>query len=279
MGTLRALFIVCVLTVVTLPLMLAQLLLLAVGSGAAASLPVFYHRLVCRLVGVRVVLDGRLSQVRPLLIASNHVSWLDISVLASIAPLSFIAKSEVASWPVFGWLAKLQRSVFVDRNRRANTRQVNAQIAGRLRSGDVMVLFAEGTSSDGNRVLPFRSALLGAAHELACDGDDAPVIHVQPVALVYTRLNGLPMGHQHRPVVAWHGDLELAPHLWRLLKAGSIDVTIAFGQPIPLTCAADRKSVAGTAELRVRDMASALLAGRLDAARIGATLSVTPKTG
>lgn len=261
MGTLRALFIIAVLALVTPPLMLVQLVLLAVRSRLAARLPVAYHRLVCALLGVRVSLHGAISDRRPLLLAVNHVSWLDIPVLGSIAPLSFIAKSEVAGWPVFGWLARLQRSVFVDRNRRAHTGRVNREIAGRLAAGDVMVLFAEGTSSDGNRVLPFRSALLGAVHELAGDGAD-PTIHVQPVALVYTRLCGLPMGFQHRPVVAWHGDVDLAPHLWRLLKSGTIDVTLAFAEPIPLAVAADRKKVAGAAEHAVRQRATLLIAGR-----------------
>lgn len=262
MGPVRALFILLVVAIVTPPFMLLQVIFLATGANAAKTLPVTWHRIVCRLLGVRITLEGTLTDARPLLIAANHVSWLDINVLASIAPMSFIAKSEVAGWPVFGWLAKLQRSVFVDRNRRNHTGHVNNAIGKRLAAGDVMVLFAEGTSSDGNRVLGFRSALLGAAHELSCDNGDAPAIHVQPVSIVYTRLNGLPMGRQHRPVVAWHGDIELGPHLWRLLKSGSIDVTVAFGEPIPLRDAAGRKSVAEAAEHAVREMATTTLAGR-----------------
>jgi lyso-ornithine lipid O-acyltransferase len=283
MGTARALCILLTLTVVTPPLMLLQWIFVHLDLNAARTLPIAYHRFVCGLLGVRVHRKGSLSQRRPLLIASNHVSWLDISVLSTIGPVSFIAKSEVAGWPVFGWLAKLQRSVFVDRNRRAHTGKVNSAIGRRLATGDVMVLFAEGTSSDGNRVLPFRSALLGAAHELvkedAPDGENAPAIYVQPVALVYTHLNGLPMGHQHRPVVAWHGDIELAPHLWRLLRSGAIDVTVAFGEPIPLSRAAERKSVAGKAERTVRGMAAALLSGRDVSTARAAPLSVGAKTG
>ncbi len=279
MGTVRALFILVVLAVVTPPLMLLQFVLLALKARAAARVPVAYHRFVCLLLGVRVHQEGILSDRRPLLIAANHVSWLDISVFGSIAPLSFIAKSEVATWPVFGWLARLQRTVFVDRNRRNHTARVNDVIGRRLADGDVMVLFAEGTSSDGNRVLPFRSALLGAAHELAREDGETPAIYVQPVALVYTHLNGLPMGHQHRPVVAWHGDIELAPHLWRLLQSGSVDVTVAFGDPIPLACAAERKAVAGRAERSVRGMAAAVLCGRDAAAGRKAPLSAAAERG
>ncbi len=282
MGPVRAIFILVVLALVTPPMMLLQWILLALKSGGARKLPVAYHRFICLLLGVRVKREGVLSGKRPLLIAANHVSWLDISVFGSIAPLSFVAKSEVAGWPVFGWLAKLQRTVFVDRNRRAHTGHVNNVIGGRLADGDVMVLFAEGTSSDGNCVLPFRSALLGAAHDLADDDledDVTPAIYVQPVALVYTHLNGLPMGHQHRPVVAWHGDTELAPHLWRLLKSGSIDVTVAFGEPIPLTRAAERKAVATRAENAVRAMAAAMLAGHTGKAVMTAPLPAAAETG
>jgi len=265
MQTVRALFIICVLVVVTAPLMVLQLLFVLIGARAAKSLPVWWHGFVCRLIGVRVSVEGRLAEERPLLIAANHVSWLDINVLSSVAPVSFIAKREVAGWPVFGWLAKLQRSVFVDRERRSATARVNSEIATRLNAGDVMVLFAEGTSSDGNDVLPFRSALLGVAQDLVRgseeDAANGPV-YVQPVALAYIRLNGLPMGRQHRPIVAWHGDIDLGPHLWRLLRAGSIDVTVSFGEPIPLTDAGGRKRVARDAERSVRGMAIPTLTGR-----------------
>ena len=286
MQTIRALFIICVLVVVTAPLMLLQLVFVLTGSRAAKSLPVWWHRFVCRLVGVRVGVEGALADERPLLIAANHVSWLDINVLSSVVPVSFIAKREVAGWPVFGWLAKLQRSVFVDRERRSATARVNSEIAGRLAAGDVMVLFAEGTSSDGNDVLPFRSALLGVAQDLV-RGSDGP-IYVQPVALAYTRLNGLPMGRQHRPIVAWHGDIDLGPHLWRLLRTGSIDVTVSFGDPIPLADAGGRKRVALDAERSVRGMAIPTLTGRGDAwahawpAAAGharTALSARPETG
>lgn len=268
MQTLRALFIICVLVVVTAPLMVLQLLFVLTGARAAKSLPVWWHGFVCRLIGVRVSVEGALAEERPLLIAANHVSWLDINVLSSVAPVSFIAKREVAGWPVFGWLAKLQRSVFVDRERRSATARVNSEIATRLNAGDVMVLFAEGTSSDGNDVLPFRSALLGVAQDLVrgSDADGAEMaagpVYVQPVALAYIRLNGLPMGRQHRPIVAWHGDIDLGPHLWRLLRAGSIDVTVSFGDPLALTDAGGRKRVARDAERSVRGMAIPTLTGR-----------------
>jgi hypothetical protein len=126
-------------------------------------------------------------------------------------------------------------------------------------------MLTEGTSSDGNRVLPFRSALIGAVHETPEAGTGRPPLLVQPLALTYLRLNGLPMGRQHRPVVAWHGDLDMGPHVWRLLTSGTIDAEIAFGEPIPLPAARERKSVAKRAEAAVRAKAQLLMSGRATA--------------
>lgn len=263
MGNVRAVAILATLALATPPAMLLQAILLAVGAPASRRFPVVFHRFVCRVLGVRIAVHGRLSDERPLLVAANHASWLDIPVLGALAPMSFIAKREVGTWPLIGWLARLQRSIFVDRDRRSRTGDVNREIAARLSAGDTMVLFAEGTSGDGNRVLPFRTALLGAVHQMAPKEDGAPPhLMVQPLAVAYVRLNGLPMGRQHRPVVAWHGSVSLGPHLWRFLKAGQVDVEIAVGAPIALDRAAERKAVAAAAERQVRAMVQTRLTGR-----------------
>src|SRR5205814_4432523 len=107
------------------------------------SIPVLYHRVVCALIGVRIRQIGERVREHPLLVVANHCSWLDISVISATAPVVFVAKREVASWLVFGLLAKLQRSVFVDRDRRHKTGEVNAEIAQRLGEGDPVVLFGE----------------------------------------------------------------------------------------------------------------------------------------
>ena len=148
---------------------------------------------------------------RPVLFASNHISYPDITVLGSLIPGSFIAKAEVAHWPFFGWLAKLQRSVFVDRQVRSTARQRDA-IAERLATGDALILFPEGTSGDGNRVLPFKSALFSVAR----NRERAAPITVQPVSIAYTRLDGMPIGRRLRPFFAWYGD----DAIWRRICGG-----------------------------------------------------------
>jgi 1-acyl-sn-glycerol-3-phosphate acyltransferase len=245
--------------VFTLPLMPLQLLFLRTGSRYARVFPNWYHRQVCRLVGVRLHIDGAVARDHGVLLISNHVSWLDITVLSAVAPVSFVAKQEVASWPFVSWLAKLQRSVFVDRNRRASVKETTNAVIERLNAGERVVLFAEGTSSDGNQVLPFKSSLF-AAVEPNGHTDRGHVL--QTVAIVYTRVYGLPMNRQQRPAIAWYGDMDMVSHAWGVLKGGPIDVHVRFGKPVSMAIVGNRKKLADHAHQRVRSDFSRLLTGR-----------------
>jgi 1-acyl-sn-glycerol-3-phosphate acyltransferase len=258
----RLLVVVPALTLFTLVLIPLQWLAVRLNWPLRRSLPVFYHHTVCRTVGFRVNVVGERMTQHPLMIVSNHASWADISILTSVAPVVFIAKSEVARWPVFGLLAKLQRSVFVDRNRRHKTADVNAQIAQRLAEGDPVVLFGEGTSNDGNRVLPFRTALIGAARDALADAEHAGRVWIQPLSIAYTSLLGMPLGRQHRPRVAWYGDMSLMPHLAALLRRGALDVTLTWGTPVPYDETSNRKEIARELEHKVRRMTTLALRGR-----------------
>ncbi len=257
------------LVAVTLPLVPVQMVAVRRGWPLARSLPLRWHRLAAALLGVRVTVRGTPAAGRPLLIAANHVSWLDIVILSTVLPVSFVAKSEVGAWPGVGLLAKLQRSVFVERQKRGRTADQAREIAGRLGAGDAIVLFPEGTSSDGTTVLPFRSALVGAAHGAlvgAAHGALAGSAHghvlVQPVAIAYTRFHGLPAGRRHRLMLSWIGDVELVPHLMLLLAEAAVDVSLLFGEPIAIDREADRKAVTRRAEAAVRAMLAAELTGR-----------------
>jgi len=225
-------------------------------------IPVVYHRMICALIGVRVHVVGARSTEYPLLVVSNHSSWLDIPVITAVAPVVFVAKREVASWPIFGLLAKLQRTVFVDRTRRHKTAEVNAEIARRLAEGDPVVLFGEGTSSDGNRVLPFRSALIGAARDALAEARHAGRVYIQPLSVAYAGLLGFPMGRQHRPAAAWYGKLDLLPHLAAVIRRGAFDVVVTWGEPIAYDGTADRKTIAREAEATVRKLTVNALRGR-----------------
>ena len=252
----------------TVPLMPVQALLVAAWPAASRRFPHWYHRRVCGLLGIRVRVEGLLAADTPVLLVANHTSWLDIVVISAAAPVSFIAKKEVGSWPFVSWLARLQRTVFVDRKRRTSTGDTAGEMIERLEAGDTLVLFAEGTSSDGNRVLPFKTSLLAAAKPSRGAGPAnagascaAAQTVVQTLAIVYTHLHGVPLGRSDRPLVGWYGDMDMGPHAWALLQAGPLDVTVRLGAPIALDSFADRKQLARHTEQEVRTAVTDLLRG------------------
>jgi 1-acyl-sn-glycerol-3-phosphate acyltransferase len=242
---------------VTLPLMAVQAALLSLGSPHAVRLPRLYHRLCCRLIGFRLDVRGVPSPHRPTLFVANHVSYSDIMVLGALIEGSFVAKAEIAGSPLFGQLAKLQRSVFVDRRVRT-ARDQRGSMAERLHRGDNLILFPEGTSSDGLRVLPFKSALLGAAHL----GENRTAL-VQPVSIAYTGHDGLPIIRYERPAFAWYGDMDLAPHMWHLFGLGSIGVVIEFHPPLDPADFPSRKALTEHCRRVIAGAVSAALSGRL----------------
>ena len=247
------------LTVLTLLLAPFQMIALAFGWRLQQRIPHLYHRIFCSLAGVRIRQVGRRTANAPVLILANHVSWLDISVITALGPVVFVAKSEVATWPIFGWLAKLQRTIFINRQARHQTGAATREIGDRMLAGDAVVLFAEGTSSDGIRILPFRSALIGAVHHALGESAHHTQIVVQPMSLAYVRFGGLPVGRALRSKVAWYGDIDLIPHFIGVLAAGAIDITVTWGEATACDMSADRKAIARDAEAAVRRMTSAAL--------------------
>jgi len=249
----------------TLPLMPVQAVLLRTSPAGARRFPHWYHRRVCRILGIRINVEGPLASGVPVLLLANHTSWLDIPVISAAVPVSFVAKKEVSSWPFVSWLARLQQTVFVDRKRRISVGDTAGEIFERLEKGDAIVLFAEGTSSDGNRVLPFKTSLVAAAkpsRAAATAGAAASSAVVQTLAIVYTHLHGVPLGRADRPLVGWYGDMEMAGHAWTLLGAGPIDVTVRLGPPVDLASFPDRKALARHSESHVRDQVVSILRGR-----------------
>jgi 1-acyl-sn-glycerol-3-phosphate acyltransferase len=258
MGGLRAGVRLVLFALHTLPLMPVQQLLVKLRSPRAATLPWRYHRRNCRILGFDVVEHGRRSDTRPTLFAANHVSWIDIVVLSSLFPVSFVAKREVGLWPFFGTLARLQRTVFVER-KASRTAEHRDEIGRRLAEGGDLILFAEGTSSDGARVLPFRTALFSVA-EREIGGRP---LTVQPLTIAYTGVDGLPLTRRRRPQFAWYGDMELTSHLWRALTARRLRVDVILHPPVTLAQFRDRKALAAHCQKAVGDGLALALAGRL----------------
>ncbi len=252
----------------TLPLMPVQATLKRLAPRAARRFPHWYHRRACQLFGIRVHVTGHAPYPGPTLFIANHSSWLDIPVLSHVAPLAFVAKKEVGTWPGVSSLARLQNTVFVDRERRQNVGQTAGEITQRLQDGGSIVLFAEGTSTDGNRVLPFRSSLFGAAlpNRPAQDRKARATTqkrlaepHVQTAAIVYRQLHGIPIGRSDRALVSWYGDMEMVGHGWGVLKAGPLDVAVELGPAVPLSQVKNRKVLAAETEGEIRSAVTNLM--------------------
>jgi len=234
-----------------------QWLALTLRLPIAKRLPLTFHRLASRVAGIKTRVIGTMSPQRPVLFVCNHHSYLDIVVLGAVIPGSFVAKVEVSQWPVIGHLCRLQRTVFVDRRARFITEQRDEMIE-RLRNGDNLILFPEGTSSDGNRILAFKSALFSTA-EIQVDGRP---ITVQPVSIAYTHLDGLPIGRSLRPLYAWYGDMEFASHIWGMMGLGRTTVTVEFHHPVTIDQFGSRKLLAQHCERDVAIGVAAAISGR-----------------
>jgi 1-acyl-sn-glycerol-3-phosphate acyltransferase len=256
----RALFIAAVFFTATPLLISLQWLLGKLGLPGWAFIARNYYRLLCRLLRIRVHVAGDPVRDRPVLFVGNHVSWADIVAIGSLQAVAFVAKRDVRKWPLVGITAEIQRTVFVDRERRHRTADAVHAIGARLDGGVSVVLFAEGTSSDGNRVLPFRSALLGAV-ETAAKRTSEPIL-IQPMAVIYTAQQGIPMGRRERPLAAWYGEMDFMPHIKTFIRTAAVDVTIGYGAPILADGRSDRKKLTSQLEQATRTMLIAALRGR-----------------
>ena len=231
----RRMLLVLLWTLVSIPI---QAVLVALPRGifprGKIAFARCYHATLCRLIGLKVQVVGTPSRERPVLFLSNHSSWLDILVLGGVLEACFVSKAEVGRWPLISTVARLGRTVFVSRSRGATGKEAGT-MRTRMDAGDSLILFPEGTSSDGTRVLPFRSAFLGTADAAR---------QVQPVSLVYDRLGGLPACRRDRPIFAWYGDMDIGSHFWRLARRSGARVTVLLHEPFSPAVLPDRKLLA-----------------------------------
>ncbi|MBW8269720.1 lysophospholipid acyltransferase family protein [Caldovatus aquaticus] len=251
-GRLRAVRRIALALALTLLAMPVQALLLLLPGRGRIVFPRLYWAGMCRAIGLKVRVVGRPAAERPVLFLSNHCSWLDILVLGGVLEACFVAKSEVGTWPLVSTVARLGRTVFVSRSR-GRTGTEAEQMRARLAAGDSLILFPEGTSSDGTRVLPFRSSFLAVADAAR---------QVQPVSVVYDRLGGLPACRRDRPFFAWYGDMDIATHLWRLARRSGARATVLLHEPVDPRAFPDRKALTAAVAEVVAEGAAALRQNR-----------------
>lgn len=223
-------------------------------------LPRLFHRLGCTFLGLRVNVIGAPSHGRPTLLVSNHISWTDIVAIGSVADVTFVAKREVGNWPFVGMMANLQRTIYVDRTRRSDAGRTARAMGQHMAGGNAVLLFAEGQSDIGTHVLPFRTALIGAAQHAMLEAGASDVL-IQPLTIAYTRLQGLPVSRNERSLIAWIKSKSVKQNIAEILSGPIKDVTVAFGTPMPLNQGDDRKAVSKAAENQVRAMLVALNRG------------------
>jgi len=262
-GPLRAIRRALLIVLWTLALMPVQALFLALPGEAKRRLPLLYWRGICTALGLKRRIIGRPATGgdRAVVFISNHSSWIDIPLLGAELRAAFVAKDDVAGWPLISAIARLGRTVFISR-RRASTERGRAAIAARLAAGDNLILFPEGTTSDGSRVLPFRSAFLGIL-----TGEDAPL--VQPVSVVADRLAGLPCFRRDRAVFAYYGATAIGAHFWRLAQWKGMRATILLHPVLDPRLIPDRKELARQLWLIVAEGAAALRQNREPSTGLG----------
>lgn len=206
-------------------------------------------RACCRLLRVRVRVAGRHEAWQPTLFVCNHISYLDILGLGGVLDATFVAKSDVARWPLIGFLARYARTVFVDRDPRRAFAQP-ALLRERLEAANSLVLFPEGTTSDGTVVQAFKTTLFSSVCERS---HSSMVVSVQPVTLCYGERGGGVPAPNREGEFAWYGDVDLLPHLWNVLGLNGVQLNIRFHEPIRGTGFRSRKCLARYCEKVVRE--------------------------
>jgi lyso-ornithine lipid O-acyltransferase len=210
-------------------------------------LPVAFSRTLATLLRLDVVTESAKLPEGPRLIVANHLSWLDIVAVCCIEPVCFLAKREIGSWPICSTFARLQETVFVDRQRRRSIPGANAAMAQRMLAGRPMLLFPEATTGDGSALRKFHSSHLAAARDLLAKADWIDTVWVQPVAIRYST-----------PTAAWFGDATLLPHLWAVLKGEPIRCDLVFGKPLAYARGENRKVITGHAASAIAGMLASM---------------------
>jgi len=188
-----------------------------------------------KIWGLKLKKVGGIANTAPLMVVSNHFSYLDVFALGSFLKLRFTPKKEIADWPVIGFFCKMTGCVFIDR-RRSQTAGSTKLLDKIMKEGGVISLFPEGTTNEGLALLPFKSSFFAIAEHAD--------VTIQPVTILYTELDGKPLTKETLPAVGWYGDMEFFPHLMRFLQHKSVSITLVFHEPVKGKDFESRKALA-----------------------------------
>jgi len=240
MIAIQAAFKILLFALITLPTVTFQTLVLLVHRGKYAYIiPKLWHKSVCAIFSIQVRAEGTIYNKSQVIYLSNHLSYLDIPVIGSFLTASFVAKSDVRTWPVFGFLSTLQQTAFISRAQQKakhETHSLAHMIGAQKRN---LIVFPEGTSTDGKTVRTFKSSLFSVATEA-----QNPELRVQPFTISMLTTNKRPVQTQDdRDLYAWHigMDTPLPKHLWTFAKSKGAEITLTFHTPILAQDYNDRK--------------------------------------
>lgn len=181
-----------------------------------------YTLLLRQILNIRITIIGDEDQLERggYVIIANHMSYVDGIVLGSVFPIVFVSKKEVRNWPIVGQWNRLCGTIFIDRQHKSRVAKMVAEMADRLKHGANMLLFPEGTSTNGEQMLPFQSVPLAAP--LRCRSV------IAPVTLAYRAIDDQPVTPSNRDLIYWYGDMDFISHFWRLLALRSVDVLVTI---------------------------------------------------
>ncbi len=242
MSTFKAFLKFFLFALLTMVVIAIQWLLLLIHKGKGSYiLPQIWHRCVCFIFAIKVQVIGKPNKGKQTVYVGNHLSYLDIPVIGSVLKASFIAKKDVSSWPVFGFLSTLQQTAFISRER-ADIRQAKNDLDKMIEEGKSLIIFPEGTSTDGRAVFPFKSSLFSVA--MKKESED---IYVQPFTIKMEKIDGKDVKTQKdRDIYSWHIDMDtpLATHLWLFAKSKGAIISLSFHDVLKAGEFENRKTLA-----------------------------------
>ena len=221
-----------------------QYILVKVKLSYRIYIPIIFHRILLKILGIKVKVIGKKTSLRPLILAGNHTSYIDIIILGSIMPICFIAKQEIKSWFLFGFLAKMQNTIFIKRKNFKTLENIKKINKG-LDFESAVVLFPEGTTNSGKKILNFKSSFFNLF-------ESNNTLGLQNFSLCYTHVNSMPIDNRTRPQVSWYGDMNIVTHLLNFLKLSSVNATVVL-HPIMQLKGQDRKALSLSSIKQVKE--------------------------
>lgn len=230
-----------------------QVILILLPKKFFFIVPKIFFKGLVLLFGIKLTTNG-LPQKDKTIYISNHSSYLDIIILGSVLDALFVAKSEIADWPLINKVVKLGKTIFINRRKFLRTKKQIEILNIKLSQGYNIILFPEGTSNDGTKVLPFKSSLFAIKEQ-----ENKKDHYFQPISITYTGLDGMPLNRMFKPFFAWYGNMDLVPHAWKLLGIGNCEIILDFHQPIEFPKFQTRKDICSACHKIISDQVSSNL--------------------